>query len=277
MTDKIEKFYGCSIQHGKYNDRVYVLKTPLNISNVLPQKLINLAKDKEYSKIIAKIPAKFQNTFLNYGYKKEAFIPSFFYNNEEVLFMAYYLNSKREKEHHLDVINEVIKTAKNTEKKIIEFNNAFFTLKKCTKDDVEKMSELYKRVFLTYPFPIFDKTYLLKTMKENVEYFCIVIDNEIVALASCEKDEKNKNVEMTDFAVAPEYRGNNFAYFLLRTMEKEMRKKNYKTFYTIARAESYGMNKTFASLGYIYSGRLKNNTNIAGKIESMNIWYKTYN
>jgi hypothetical protein len=57
-------------------------------------------------------------------------------------------------------------------------------------------------------------------------------------------------------------------------MEKEMQQKGIKMAYTIARAVSVGMNIVFAKLGYTYGGRLKNNTNISGEVESMNIWYK---
>jgi hypothetical protein len=46
------------------------------------------------------------------------------------------------------------------------------------------------------------------------------------------------------------------------------------TAYTIARAESAGMNETFAKNGYKYCGTLVNNTNISGQIESMNVWVK---
>ena len=48
------------------------------------------------------------------------------------------------------------------------------------------------------------------------------------------------------------------------------------TFYTIARSVSFGMNITFAKMDYKYTGTLKNNTNISGNIESMNVWYKNY-
>jgi hypothetical protein len=44
--------------------------------------------------------------------------------------------------------------------------------------------------------------------------------------------------------------------------------------YTIARAISVGMNITFARCGYDFGGTLVNNTQIAGRIESMNVWYK---
>lgn len=55
--------------------------------------------------------------------------------------------------------------------------------------------------------------------------------------------------------------------------EKELLAMEYKTAYTIARA--YGINITFAKSGYEYGGMLINNTQIAGGIESMNVWYKS--
>lgn len=79
---------------------------------------------------------------------------------------------------------------------------------------------------------------------------------------------------MTDFATLPDWRGHGLAAPLLFHMENEIGKKGIKTAYTIARSASAGMNITFAKLGYCYAGRLKNNTNISGSIESMNIWYK---
>jgi len=35
------------------------------------------------------------------------------------------------------------------------------------------------------------------------------------------------------------------------------------------------MNITFRKAGYEFGGRLKNNTNISGNIEGMNVWYKS--
>lgn len=80
---------------------------------------------------------------------------------------------------------------------------------------------------------------------------------------------------MTDFAVLPDYRGHKLAYFLLEMMEEKLKEQQYKTLYTIARLNSPGMNKTFINHGYRFSGLLKNNTNISGQIESMNVYYKT--
>ena len=54
----------------------------------------------------------------------------------------------------------------------------------------------------------------------------------------------------------------------------EMIQQGLKTAYSIARSLSPAMNITFVKNGYKYGGTLGNNTNIAGRIESMNIWYK---
>ena len=57
-------------------------------------------------------------------------------------------------------------------------------------------------------------------------------------------------------------------------MEENMKTAGFVTLYTIARAASIGINATFAKCGYTFAGTLINNTQISGRIESMNVWYK---
>ena len=56
--------------------------------------------------------------------------------------------------------------------------------------------------------------------------------------------------------------------------KEEAKRRGLKTAYTIARAVSAGMNRTFAKSGYTFAGTLVNNTHISGHIQSMNIWWK---
>ncbi len=79
---------------------------------------------------------------------------------------------------------------------------------------------------------------------------------------------------MTDFATLPQYRKQGIAQKLLHEMERNIKEKDFRMSYTIARAMSPGINITFARCGYTYAGTLINNTNISGSIESMNVWYK---
>ncbi len=147
-------------------------------------------------------------------------------------------------------------------------------LRPCKKKDAERMSKIYKKVYMSYPFPIDDPEYIARTMEGDFDYFCIEKKNKIIAVSSFEIFKKSNSVEMTDFATLPDFRGKGYAGMLLRMMESQTKRKNLKTAFTVARAVSPGMNITFAKNGYIYSGRLTNNTNISGNIESMNIWYK---
>ena len=129
-------------------------------------------------------------------------------------------------------------------------------------------------MFESYPFPIHNPRYILKTMEEDVQYFGAEKDGKLAALSSAEIDFRGENAEMTDFATHLSHTGNNLSSLLLRAMEKEMKKQEITTLYTIARLNSIPMNKTFLQNDYQYSGTLIKNTNIAGKIESMNVLYK---
>lgn len=57
-------------------------------------------------------------------------------------------------------------------------------------------------------------------------------------------------------------------------IQDEAKRRGLLTAYTIARALSVGMNKTFAKCRYAFSGTLVNNTHISGHIQSMNVWWK---
>ena len=136
------------------------------------------------------------------------------------------------------------------------------------------MSKLYQRVFPSYPFPIDNPNYIQESMETHIQYYAFESKGKLVALSSAEMDKKQQNVEMTDFATLPLWRGQGLAGELLKFMEQQMKAKGMLTAYTIARAVSAGMNITFAKQGYQYNGRLINNTQISGQIESMNVWSK---
>jgi beta-lysine N6-acetyltransferase len=271
-TEKVEN--GSFIQHGKNNNRLYLIKISENVEDDFPGKLITMSKDKGYSKIFAKVPKRYEKSFLNFGYIREASIPKFYNGQEDGVFLAYYLSEEREKEEFFDEYekNQTLAIEKKNSK--IKPLDEKFKISKCTDLDAKEMSEVYKIVFPTYPFPIHDPEYIKDTMKTHIDYFCVKEKGEIISLSSSEMDKVSLNTEMTDFATLPKKLGNGFAVHLLKLMEEEAKRKDMKVSYTIARAKSPGMNITFSKMGYNFSGRLKNNTNISGSIESMNVWYK---
>ena len=264
---------GSLIQHGKLSDRVYLMKLDERDLVDILDILSTLADKNKYTKLFCKVPKNIAPLFFADGYTMEAYIPKFYNNSEDVFFVSKFLNADRllsvEKNPLCDLSKLLLSKAKS---KVIQTTD--YSIKRLNDSDVEQITAIYHEVFESYPFPIHDQDYICETMNANVSYFGAEKDGELVALASSEMDLKGKNAEMTDFATLPEYAGKGLATLLLNTMETEMKSLGIKVVYTIARLNSIPMNKTFLRLNYQYSGTLINNTNIAGKIESMNILYK---
>lgn len=275
MSDIITKIGKSTIQHGKYNNRIYLMKLSKDDFPGIIIELDKLALDKGYTKIFAKVPGYAREEFEKRGYKVEAHVPGFYNADKDAFFMGEFFTRERAVDDKAEEISKVLNAAqeKSLVEEVPELETGF-KYRICTKADAKDMAQVYKQVFKTYPFPIHDPEYIMKTMDENIIYFCILDRDRIVALSSAEMDVESENVEMTDFATLPEYRGRGFSIFLLHIMEREMRNRGIKTAYTIARALSYGMNISFAKAGYTFSGTLVNNTNIYGHFESMNVWYK---
>jgi putative beta-lysine N-acetyltransferase len=235
----------------------------------------SLASENSYSKIFCKIPSSLKGDFLSGGYVEEAHIPGFFGGSEDASFMCRYFSQSRMHDESSGENCKVLDIAlgrQDEQKKARLPVNANCDI--CAPADVVEMAGVFREVFPTYPFPVFDPEYLLQTMSEGFVYFCIRTEGRIVALSSCEMDTENMTVEMTDFATLPAYRGRGYSHFLLNEMEREMLRRNMRVAYTIARARSYGMNIVFSSNSYRYAGTLVNNTNISGGFESMNVWHK---
>ena len=277
MYDKIEKIGDSTIQHGKTNNRIYLQKLSKSDYPEIVDRLDKLAAVKIYTKISAKVPGWAVKRFQQEGYISEAYVPKFYNGKEDGFFVSNFIDHTRSilDIHQREEIDHNIQIAvdKKNEPLTVKYNPEF-SFRVLEKKDIPALVNVYKEVFKTYPFPIFNEEYIAKTMDENIVYFGAFDKNKLIAASSAEMDIKAQNVEMTDFATLPGYRGHGLAVILLKEMEAEMRKRKIYTFYTIARAYSPAMNITFAKMQYNYSGTMINNTNISGRIESMNVWYK---
>lgn len=280
MYDIIENLGKSQIQHGKYNNRIYLMKISFDDFPDIISMMKSIAIKNSYTKIFAKVPANMFQGFENEGFEKEALIPNYYNGNEDTYFMSMYLDNNRryvnkEISEKMNVNLELAFSKKGTT--IALKKNPNFNIKRLGINDIDSLAKIYKKVFKSYPFPIFDTKYLESTMKGHVQYYGVFYNKKLIAASSAEIDPFSGNAEMTDFAADKDYSGNNLSILLLRKMEDDLTGKNIKTAYTIARSLSPAMNITFAKQDYNYSGTLINNTNIAGKIESMNVWYKPLN
>lgn len=275
MSDEIVKIGHTVVQKGPHNDRIYVMKlAPRDLPWIIDY-LKDLATDHGYSKIFVKAPASALGNLLKKGYVIEAHVPRLFNGHEDGFFLARYLKEMRRHEPKGDRIQEVLSRALVIAGRYRHVSlTPGYTIITATHEDAADLAKLYRKVFVTYPFPIFEEGYLKKTMTENIRYFCVRKDDEIVAASSAEMDPALRNVEMTDFATHPDHRGRQLSANLLHKMEEEMLREGMKMAYTIARSLSYPVNSLFSRAGYAYGGTLVKNTNICGSFESMNVWYK---
>jgi putative beta-lysine N-acetyltransferase len=274
MYDVFKKIGSSLIYYGKHNDRVYIMKVFDSDFDRVIKKSEELAIGRNYGKIFAKFSKKFLEKIDNTDYLVEAEIPNFYTDGSSCVFVSKYFDVNRKIEINQEKINNILSKAIE-KKKLKEDRKNDYIIKKLTKKNSTEMADIYKKVFASYPFPIFDSEYLCETMDDNIEYVGAFENEKLIGIASAEKYPESSSVEMTDFAVLPKYRGSGIAISLLKALEKELRsREEYRVFYTIARAMSHGMNITFSRNGYDFAGTLINNTNISGSLESMNVWYK---
>jgi putative beta-lysine N-acetyltransferase len=275
MSDTIEKIGHTVVQKGPHNDRIYVMKLATHDVPWIIDCLKDIALENGYSKIFIKAPASALGNFLRKGYVMEAHVPRLFNGTEDGFFLARYLKEVRSHEPKGEHIREVLSKALAIAgvRKHVSLAPGF-SYQPARREDAGELAKLYRKVFTTYPFPIFEEGYLKKTMTENIRYFCIRKDDTIIAASSAEMDRGLKNVEMTDFATHPDHRGKQLSAYLLMKMEEEMVKDSMRIAYTIARSLSYPVNSLFSQAGYSFGGTLVKNTNICGSFESMNVWYK---
>lgn len=237
--------------------------------------LDTLASSRGFSKIFAKVPCSARERFLAGGYAEEARIPCFYPGGEDVSFMGKYLTESRVQEQEVQLVSDVL-AAVGTAAEVSAATQLpqGFTVRTAVEEDGEEMAKIHREVFASYPFPIHDPAFLRNAMKDSTIFFGVWNGPAIAALSSAEIDFHSASAEMTDFATHPANRGNGFALSLLREMENAVSDRGVRALFTIARAYSFGMNITFSRNGYLYGGTLTNNTNISGRQESMNVWYK---
>ena len=274
-ADRMEEWGDARVQHGPINNRVYLMCLGSEEAESIIARIDTLCCEQGYGKAFAKIPATRAAAFIAAGWQLEAYVPRFFRGEEDAFFLCrYYDERRRDCSHERELLQQLNGLLRETGCREPNPLPSGVAVSLCTSAHTGEMAELYSKVFARYPFPIHDPAYLRETMESHIDYFGLWSGDRLVGLSSAEKDTEALNAEMTDFAVDPEFRGLGLALTLLREMEGQLKKEEFKTLFTIARLHSAGMNATFIKAGYNYSGTLFNNTFISGGLESMNVYYK---
>ena len=93
--DRIETFGNSTIQHGAYNDRVYIMDlAPEDYPDIL-QEFDQLCTAQGYTKAFAVVPESLAEGFKEHGFRTEARVPGLFRGKDAGMFFTKYYSDER--------------------------------------------------------------------------------------------------------------------------------------------------------------------------------------
>lgn len=235
--------------------------------------LINLALKKKLEKIwLWALPADVPG-FLRCGFRTEGNLFRGDYE-EFAVSLAYYVSGAIGHSNKMELENNIIHTVRTEPIHQSQSLPLGMELKLLNESFALQISHLLTQVFTSYPSPVENPQYI-RSLIEHGNIFAGAFSQEtLIGVAAAYPEPILNRCEMTDCATIEEYRGHSLSERLLCLLEHEVQKRGSFNLYTLARAQSYGMNRVFHKLGYSYQGRLINNCHIAGSFEDMNLWAK---
>lgn len=269
--------YSANVFFDHYNKRLKITDYEATDYTAMLQRFSYLAEANGFDKIFVKARKEDFQQFLSRGYIMEGIL-RYYLNGEDAYVLSRFSSYSRIKS------KELINEAKLMENIIYNSSPSLkrklpkeITIVDAKQEHIPQLVYIYRSVFETYPSPLTNPDYIKAAMKKDV-IFKLALDGDVaIAAASAEMNRKYSNAEMTDCATTPQSQGKGLMQFLLTELEKSVREEGIQTVYTLARAQSIGMNKSFFRLDYEFSGRLINNCDIFGQFEDLNIWVKKLN
>lgn len=234
--------------------------------------LIDFAVKKHLDKIwLWALPADVPE-FLRAGFCTEGTI--FRGNGKEFsVSLAYYVGKARGQSKNSQTENDIIHSVRTEPIKQLKALPHKMELKLLNASFVQQISRVLKQVFISYPTPL-DPQYIASLIQNGNIFAGAFLQEKLIAVSAAYPDPFFNRCEMTDCATIEEYRGHSLTERLLLILEHEVQKRGSLNIYTLARAQSFGMNRVFYKLGYRYQGRLINNCHIAGSFQDMNLWIR---
>ncbi|ANB55563.1 putative beta-lysine N-acetyltransferase [Anoxybacillus sp. B7M1] len=274
MNDWIkETQFAASVVFDDFNER---LRVEDYRGSVLPliHSIKTAAQQKKYSKLIVKARNEHVPLFIEKGFRYEGWIQGYFHGSDAHILTYYFQQERRMSGHEWAEDQMVADIQTKSPLSSLSPLPDLYKLRNAQEADAVALVELYRTVFKIYPSPLHELGYMESILKKGALFCLIEHDKQIVSAASAEVNRMYYNAELTDCATLPEHREHGLMKHLLRFLEMELKKQGIFCAYSLARAQSYGMNAAFHQLGYRYSGRLINNCYIFNDLEDMNIWVK---
>ena len=138
--------------------------------------------------------------------------------------------------------------------------------------DAPEIAKLIAATFEHYPTPSGVPEYIAGQIEAGVPFRAVWEGGEVVACASADLVRVARTAELTDCATRPDQRGRGLMQAILLDLMDDLREMNYPTAFTLARANTPGVNIAFARLGFKFRGCQIQSCRIGGGMEDMNVW-----
>ncbi|WP_071394501.1 putative beta-lysine N-acetyltransferase [Bacillus tuaregi] len=235
---------------------------------------VEMSRQHKVEKLIFICRSEHYSLLMEHAFQCEAMVDYYFRGSAGFYFTKYFTNHRKESEHWLTEDGIIDNVSKLPHLKLKQNIPAGYELRKLNKEDGERLALLYREVFQVYPTPLHDPEYIKKTIENGTIYYGFICEGRIVSAASAEVNNSYANAELTDCATVKNHRKFGLMKFILAKLEEALKEQGIFCAYSIARAQSFGMNAALHQLGYAYRGRLVNNCYIFNHLENMNMWVK---
>ncbi|OPJ64428.1 putative beta-lysine N-acetyltransferase [Clostridium oryzae] len=270
--------YFTKIDHTKiyvdYTNKLVRILDLDNISILNIKRIIHFSSKQHLGKIICNCDGETSIFFRDAKFKLEGTIEGYF-KGKDAFCMSYFIHKERE------ICNDHVRKDSLLRRSVNVKNaythsiyNSKYCIRNANEDDIDEMAELFSKTFSTYPYPIYDKEYLRRTINKQVLYKIAVYDKKVIGIASAIMDKNNLNAEIADCATYPLYRCKGILSNIVYSLEEDLKNKGFITLFSLSRATNISMNIVLSKYNYKFGGRLINNCNICGTFEDMNIWFK---
>ncbi|WP_158282312.1 putative beta-lysine N-acetyltransferase [Salipaludibacillus keqinensis] len=235
-----------------------------------------LAIEKKCDKVIFYVTLSQQPIINAYADRYEGMIEAFF-NGEDAHIFALFLDTDRDQTSLTQLEKNVFRLVHR--KKGQGPSHRFqlppgYFMRWGRKDDVYQMATLYETVFASYPTPMNEPDFITKMMDDDVYFLVVEHKRKIVSACSADLMKKFSAAELSDCATYREHRSKQLLSYQVAHLIPRLKKIGVKTLFSYSRSISAGMNLVNAKHGFHFGGRMIKNSNICGRLENMNIWYK---
>lgn len=237
------------------------------------QRLLEVARQADLTKVIVYARPDDWQRFLSHGFVLEAVIDGYF-GDDPAYWMAYFLDAGRQATDRFEDEQALLEQVLTATPEPGPALPAGYTVVRCGEEMAEPLAAVFDQVFETFPTPLYDPDFVRKLIRSGEGLFRAVVDEagQIASAAAAEFEEGA--AEITNCATLPEHRGEGLMRILIDALDQDCRERGIRALFSVARARSFGMNLILRRAGYRYRGRVVNHSHICGGFEDMNIWVK---